>query len=141
MDFSDKIRDAREAAGLKQHELAKKIGVSQRTIASYECEGARARPKTLRKLAAALGVSVTYLSDDECTNPLADIEKDGYVEAANKMYGTPAAREMNELLTKSAALFAGGELSQDQKDAYFDAIAMAYYGCKQKAKEKFGRND
>ena len=32
------------------------------------------------KLAKALKVSVKFLSDDECENPVEDIEKDGYIE-------------------------------------------------------------
>lgn len=141
MTFSEKVKRAREFAGMTQYELAKKMGVSQRTISGYETEGVRARKSNLQKLAPALGVSVKYLADDECVNPLEDIEKDEYVEYARQLYGAKAARDMDELLTESAALFAGGELSQDQKDAYFEAIAIAYYSCKQKAKEKFGHKD
>ena len=36
MTFSDKIKRAREVAKMTQHELAQEVGVSQRTIASYE---------------------------------------------------------------------------------------------------------
>jgi len=76
MTFSDKIKRAREVAKLTQNELAQEVGVSQRTIASYESGGAKARRSTTEKLARALKVSVKYLSDDNCTDPLEDIEKD-----------------------------------------------------------------
>ena len=36
MKFSEKLKEARKNAGLKQPELAKAVGVSVRTIASYE---------------------------------------------------------------------------------------------------------
>ena len=39
MTFSDKIKRSREVAGLTQNELAQEVGVSQRTIASYESGG------------------------------------------------------------------------------------------------------
>ena len=58
MTFSDKIKRAREVAKMTQHELAQEVGVSQRTIASYESGGARARKSTTEKLARALKVSV-----------------------------------------------------------------------------------
>lgn len=138
MTFSDKIKRAREVAQLTQHELAQEVGVSQRTIASYESGGARARKSTTEKLARVLKVSTKYLSDDDCMNPLEDIEKDAYIEQARDLYGAKGVRDMDELLRDNAALFAGGELSQDQKDAFFQAVMTAYVTCKEEAKTKFG---
>ncbi len=139
MTFSDKIKRSREVAQLTQEELAAKVGVSKRTIAAYESEGAVARRRTMVKLAQVLNVSFTYLSDDKCDDPLADIEKDAYIEEAHSRYGAAGARDMNQLLADNAALFAGGELSQDQKDAFFQAVMTAYVTCKEEAKAKFGR--
>ena len=51
MTFSDKIKVAREQAGLTQQQLADSTGVSKRTIASYESGGAIARASTMLKLA------------------------------------------------------------------------------------------
>ena len=123
MTFSDKIKRAREVAKLTQNELAQEVGVSQRTIASYESGGAKARRSTTEKLARALKVSVKYLSDDNCLDPLEDIEKDEYIDQARALYGAKGVRDMDELLRDNAALFAGGELSQEQKDAFFNAVA------------------
>ena len=138
MTFSDKIKRAREVAKLTQNELAHEVGVSQRTIASYESGGARARRSTIEKLARALKVSVKFLSDDTCTDPLADIEKDEYIDQARELYGAKGARDMDTLLADNAALFAGGELSQEQKDAFFQAVMTAYVTCKEEASKKFG---
>lgn len=44
-----------------------------------------------------------------------------------------------DAVADNAALFAGGELSQDQKDAFFQAVMTAYVTCKEEAKAKFGR--
>ena len=139
MTFSDKINRSREVADLTQQELADLVGVSKRTIASYESTNAMARRTTLVKLARALKVSVRYLSDDECTDPLADIEKDGYVEEARQRYGASGARDVDALLRDNAALFAGGELSQEEKDAFFEAVMRAYVASKDIASVKFGR--
>ena len=113
MTFSDKIKRSREVAGMTQQQLADEVGVSKRTIASYESDGAKARRATIEKLAAALKVSVKYLSNDDCLDPLEDIEKDEYIEQARALYGAKGVRDMNELLADNAALFAGGELSQE----------------------------
>jgi len=139
MTFSDKIKRAREVAKLTQNELAQQVGVSQRTIASYESGGAKARRSTIEKLARALKVSVKFLTDDDCIDPLADIEKDDYIDQARAMYGAKGVRDMEELLRENTALFAGGELSQEQKDMFFQAVMTAYVTCKEEASKKFGR--
>ena len=139
MTFSDKIKRAREVAKLTQNELAQQVGVSQRTIASYESGGAKARRSTIEKLARALKVSVKFLTDDDCIDPLADIEKDDYIDQARAMYGAKGVRDMEELLRENTALFAGGELSQEQKDMFFQAVMTAYVTCQAEASKKFGR--
>lgn len=141
MTFSDKIKRSREVVGMTQSELAEQIGVSQRTIASYESGGAIARRSTMEKLARALKVSYKFLSDEKCNNPLEDIEKDDYIDQARELYGVKGARDMDTLLADNAALFAGGELSQDQKDAFFEAVMRAYIASKEEAKVKFGRKN
>lgn len=137
MTFSDKIKRARDVAHMTQQELADKVGVSKRTIASYESGGASARRSTTEKLAAALCVSVKFLMDEKCMDPLEDIEKDEYVEQARALYGAKGVRDMDDLLRDNAALFAGGELSQEQKDAFFAAVMNSYVTCRETAKEKF----
>ena len=141
MTFSDKIKRSREVAGLTQDELAALVGVSRRTVTAYECTNAVARRSTIVKLARALKVSVRYLADENCTDPLADIEKDDHVEDARRLYGASAARDVEALLHENAALFAGGELSQDEKDAFFEAITQAYFASKSEAKRKFGHKE
>lgn len=138
MTFSDKIRHAREMAKLTQQQLADKVGVSKRAIAAYETTNAIARKSTMEKLARALKVSVKYLSDPDCTDPLADIEKDEHVLEARRLYGNAGARDVDTLLSENAALFAGGDLSQDQKDAFFEAVMKAYIASKDASRAKFG---
>ena len=95
----------------------------------------------MAKLAKALQVSIKFLTDDECEDPVADIEKDNYIEEARERYGAKGVRDVEQLLADNAALFAGGELSQDQKDAFFQAVMTAYVTCKEEAKAKFGRKN
>lgn len=137
--FADKVKCARAELGLSQAQLSDQIGVSIRSVQLYEQGAKKPRPSTTLKLAKALKVSVRFLTDDECDNPLEDIEKDGYIEEARKRDGISGARDMNALLEANSALFAGGELSQAEKDAFFEAVMKAYITCKEEAKEKFGR--
>lgn len=139
MTLSDKIKRSRELMGITQKELAAQIGVSQRTIAAYESDGAIPRRSTMGRLAHALRVSVKYLSDETCTNPVEELEKDEYVEEAYALYGSSGAAAVERLLYENTALFAGGELSEEQKDEFFQSIMKAYIACKEEAKKKYGK--
>lgn len=137
--FAEKVRDARNEKGLTQAQLGELCGVSGRAVQTYEKGEKMPRQATMLKLAKALNVSIKFLTDDECVNPIEDIEKDGYIEIARERYGAKGARDVNELLDENRALFAGGELSEEQKDEFFQALMAAYLTCKEEAKKKFGR--
>ena len=121
MTFSDKIRLSREKAKLTQQQLADEVGVSKRTIASYETTNAIARKSTTEKLAHALKVSVKYLSDPDCTDPLADIEKDEHVLEARSLYGNAGTRDVETLLSEKPPLLPAGKLAQEQKKPCLEA--------------------
>lgn len=139
--FADKVKEARISLGLSQPQLAQEVGVSPRSVQAYERGEKTPRAAMMAKLAKALQVSVRFLTDEECEDPVADIEKDNYIEEARERYGAKGARDVEQLLADNAALFAGGELSQDQKDAFFQAVMTAYVTCKEEAKAKFGRKN
>ena len=126
-------------ANLSQSQLAQKIGVSKRAVAAYETENTRPRERTMYHLAKALGVSVKYLSDIKCTNPLEEIEKDEAMLRTYELYGKSDAEKLSELLTQNKALFAGGSLSEDELDRYFQALTETYLQAKLQAKLKFGK--
>jgi ribosome-binding protein aMBF1 (putative translation factor) len=53
-----RIRSAREAAGLSQRELARRMGTSQAAVVRLEAGGVGATLTTLQRLATALGLRV-----------------------------------------------------------------------------------
>ncbi len=59
LDVGEKVRDAREAAGLSQRTLASRMGTSQAAVARLEAGGVGATLTTLQKVAAALDLKVT----------------------------------------------------------------------------------
>lgn len=58
--IADRLKSAREAAGLSQIELAHQAGVSQGTIANIET-GTRKNPRELLSIARAVGVNPEWL--------------------------------------------------------------------------------
>ena len=138
MTFADKVRQARRQMKLSQEELGKLCKVSRRSVIAWETSEAVPRTRTLREIAEALQVSFDYLKHDEITDPLYGIEKKRYVDEARDRYGEVAAKEMDFLLERQRVFFAGGEISQEAKDAFFEAVMKAYLACKDEAKRKSG---
>ena len=65
MQVSDKIRNARLAAGLTQEELARKMQVSSSMIGIYENGVRKPKLDTINRFAVALGCDPSELWDDE----------------------------------------------------------------------------
>lgn len=59
IDVGEKVRDAREAAGLSQRDLAARMGTSQAAVARLEAGGVGATLTTLQKVASALDLKVS----------------------------------------------------------------------------------
>lgn len=63
----DRLRKAREIAGLEQAELAERMGVSRGTIGNNEAGKVNVRPITIKAWALATGVDVRWLETGRAT--------------------------------------------------------------------------
>ena len=61
MNFSDKIKYQREQNHLTQKELARRLGISPVGVAQWENGLRNPKHETIKRIASALGVSVTVL--------------------------------------------------------------------------------
>lgn len=59
LEVGERVRDAREAAGLSQRELAARMATSQAAVARLEAGGTGATLTTLQKVASALDLTVS----------------------------------------------------------------------------------
>ena len=126
MTFGEKIKNLRKAKNLNQTQLANAIGVSLRTIRGWEIEGRYPKQHELyQKLADVLGCDVSYLMTEE----------EAFVTEAAEQYGSRGAKQAQQILEQAAAMFAGGELSDDDKTAFMDEIQMLYLDSKKRAKK------
>jgi transcriptional regulator with XRE-family HTH domain len=124
MEFGEVLRTERERCGYTQKELAEMIGVTDRTIQNYERGRANvARFEHLKALSEALGIEL-YEFGEKKTPSLSQTQKD--------------EREITKLVNQMSALFAGGELSDDDKEAAVRAVTQAYWESKELNK-KYGR--
>ena len=137
MTFGEKLKTVRLSLNLSQSELSEKTGISERSLYTYEQTGILPRSSNLRKIADALNVSVSYLLDEEETDPHKNIEHDIFIANSKNQFGYKGAREATELLSRASALFAGGELDEEAKELFFQSLMEVYLDSKQEARNKF----
>ena len=144
MNFGEKIKELRKKRGFSQAELAEKIGVTQKTICNYE-NGTRfpKGQKIINGFADIFDVSIDYLLDDtEIDSNKQNIKieyKDEFISTAKENFGYKGKKEAEKLLEKTAAIFSGGSLSDEDKDAFFQSITELYFDAKSKSRKKYGK--
>lgn len=127
MAFGENLRRLRIEHELTQEDLAKKSGVSARMIQNYEIGASQPRMGSVKKLAAALEISV---------NDLLGIE--GMVAAEiGEAHGARAARNFMNYAKEFSAMMAGGEIPEEDRTAAFLMITAAYNQATEIAKEKY----
>lgn len=137
--FQEKVKEHRGLLGLTQKQLAERAGIGYRTVVTYESGERLPHAAQLYKLAKALGVSTEFLKNDAVDDPSYGIDRMEYVEQMRREAGTGEAMDLEAMLAQNQAMFAGGTISQEAKDAYFQAVMKAYVECKEAAKETYGR--
>ena len=123
MKFGEKIRALRTEKRLSQEEAARAAGISRRAYGSYEQEGVYPRNREIYvKLAELFGCDVNYLLTED----------EDFVSRAGERYGASGRRQAEALVREATALFAGGELADEDKDEMLRAIQEAYWIAKEK---------
>ncbi|WP_370270546.1 helix-turn-helix domain-containing protein [Nioella sp.] len=67
--FGDRLAGAREAQGLSQEDLAKRLGVKLKTVVAWENDWSEPRANKLQMAAGLLNVSIRWLLTGEGTGP------------------------------------------------------------------------
>ena len=126
MVFKVRLKEKRLDSGLTQVELAKKAGVTTRTIQNYELGSRKpANIEVVQKIADALGTTTEYLLGSSGS----------YVLEAHEKGGARAARDIDELVSEVTGMFAGGKLSEDALEGAMRALNDAYWLAKEKNKK------
>ncbi|MBQ8921244.1 MAG: helix-turn-helix transcriptional regulator [Oscillospiraceae bacterium] len=150
--FAEKMKEARKSRGMNQTEFGALLGVSGRMIIEYEKGTRRPHRRKVQEFAAVLEVPEEYLLEDRFDDVLSVFNQDaqtpadspapdsGTEQTAGRQSAAEieaqARREIEFLKERSAALFAGGALPQEAKDAFFRSLYEAYLKCREQAVEK-----
>lgn len=136
MTFGEKLRLLRKRNGYTQEELAASVGTTIRAIRYYEADERFPQTKVLlEKFAELFNVSADILSDDK--EEILLTKEEQFIEKAKHSDKFKGKSEAQKYLERSKGLFAGGELSEDDKDALFESLTEIYFDAKKRAKEKF----
>lgn len=122
MAFGDRVKERRIELGYSQQKLAEKAGISLRSVQNYESN--QRYPNNIniaRQIAVALGTTAETLLSDE----------DAFVMEAEQRGGAKARRDVQGLLYELNAMFAGGDMTPDDKDKVMRAIMDMYWESKQ----------
>lgn len=119
MDIGKKILLCREACGFTQSELAKKCGMSIRSISMYENNEGNVSLSNLEKIAVSLKVSLCYLvSDDVDKLSISSVDKSSIsVSPSTTIKPEPRYSFEEEQLMAWYA-----RLSEDDKEYHFTKI-------------------
>ena len=113
MKFGEKLRACRKGAHLTQEELAKRLGLAKRTVEGYESGAFHPRNREVYDQLAELF----------------QIDKDYFLTESDSL----SAKKAEDVLSAARALFAGGEMSEEDKDALAKALMDAYWVAKRKS--------
>lgn len=126
MTFGEKVQKLRKEKKLSQTEFGNQVGVALRTVRSWEVEGKYPRYRHIyTKIAEVLECEIDYLLT----------EQESFVTEASERYGSRGAAEARNILDQATAIFAGGELSDDERLAFMTEIQQLYLDSKNRAKK------
>ena len=128
MTFAVIIKNERTKLKMTQLDFAEHIGVSYRMLQNYE--SGKNRPRTreaYQKIANALNLNVNYLLT----------ENEEFVLNVGAEYGARSKKGAERVLADVNALFAGGEMAEEDLDVFMQAVQEAYWNVKRINKEKY----
>jgi len=127
MTFAEKLKAVRMQAGISQSGLAQELGVTKRTIINYENGQTLPPVGSMPKIAKLFNVTIQSLISEE----------EEFVSLANEKGGARGGKEAEALVSEISGLFAGGRLSDSEKDTVMRAIQNAYWIAKEESKRKY----
>ena len=118
MKFCDRLLQLRRARKLTQKDVAAACGITRQTYSGYESGERYPKKKEMYQvLADFFEVDVAYLYTD----------REMFLDAAHEQYGSRGMAQAQELVSQLAGMFAGGELSDQDREAVMRSLEKAYW--------------
>lgn len=138
MTFGEKLRILRKRNNYTQSELADFLGVTLRAVGFYEADKRFPKPEILNKIVDVLNVEIEFLIDD--TKQIVLTNEELFIDKAVKEPGRKVKTEAIKIITSTKQLKAGGDMSLDDWDAFFECMSEIYSEAKNEAKKYAPKN-
>jgi transcriptional regulator with XRE-family HTH domain len=125
MAFAKRLRDFRKEKGMTQAQLAEAIGVTTRTVTNYEAERSYPNMDVISRLETLFNARIDLFMDS----------REEFISQARERYGYRGKRGAERLVAEVGGLFAGGDLTEIDKDAVMKALQDAYWDAKSRNKK------
>lgn len=129
----DKIKALRTAQHMSMAELARRASMSDRAIRYIESNQREPSVEAIQKIAAALGVTTDYFMDEATFQQ--ELNDDLFYADVRKKYGSRGVAQAKKIKEQTTALFAGGELSEEDQAAFIKEMEALFLDAKADAKK------
>ncbi|MDY4970089.1 MAG: helix-turn-helix transcriptional regulator [Lachnospiraceae bacterium] len=130
--MGDKIHAARVSQNMSQAELSRLTGLSARAIRYYESNNRTPSVDAIKKIAEALGLATSYFMDDADFQE--QLEREAFLAEAKEKYGSRGKAQAKRIAEEARALYAGGELSEADKQGFMEEMMEIFMISKEEAK-------
>ena len=127
------LKALRTAQHMSMAELARRASMSDRAIRYIESNQREPSVDAIQKIAAALGVTTDYFMDEATFQQ--ELNDDLFYADVRKKYGSRGVAQAKKIKEQTTALFAGGELSEEDQAAFIKEMEALFLDAKADAKK------
>lgn len=131
--IGDKLKALRLSKKITLAALSRSSGLSDRAIRYIENNERQPGIDAIKKLSAALDVSTSYFMDDDLFQE--EMDKEEVLAEAKEKYGSRGKAQAERIYQQTQALFAGGQLSEEDRSAFRDLMIDLFFETKEEAKK------
>ena len=131
--IGDKLKALRLSKKITLAALSRSSGLSDRAIRYIENNERQPGIDASKKLSAALDVSTSYFMDDDLFQE--EVDKEEVLAEVKEKYGSRGKAQAERIYQQTQALFAGGQLSEEDRSAFRDLMIDLFFETKEEAKK------
>lgn len=135
--IGDKLRALRLSRKMTLTALSRASGLTDRAIRYIENDERQPSVDAIKKLSAALEVDTDYFLEDDLFRQA--IQKDDVLAQAQEKYGARGKAQARQIYESTKALYAGGRLNEEERDAFRDLMMEIFFETKEDAKRYIPR--